>query len=121
MDSLLNENQPNLVPQVHPYAKMALGALSCAAKVYFHFLSLSLLLLLSNHVQIILAQVYRDIAVLKLLDKLSEVYSFIAQAQHEMRGEMSPMHAILGKISQQARECARFIKNYSETKKICES
>jgi hypothetical protein len=28
------------------------------------------------------------------------------------------MHAILGKISQQTRECARFIKNYSETKKI---
>jgi hypothetical protein len=119
MGSLLNENQTNLVPQVHPYAKMALGALSCAAKVCFHLLSPYLLLLLRNHVQIILAQVYYDTAVLKLLDKLSEVYSFIAQ--HKMRGEISSMHAILGKISQQTRECARFIKNYSETKNFCES
>jgi len=85
------------VANVHPYAKMALGVLSCAAKI-------------------ILAQAYHDTAVLKLLDKLSEVYSFIAQ--HEMRGKISSMRAILGNISQQARECARFIKNYSETKKI---
>jgi hypothetical protein len=57
--------------------------------------------------------------VLKLLDKLSEAYSFIAQ--NEMRGKISSMYAIPGKISQQVRECARFIKNYSETKKSCES
>jgi len=68
--------------------------------------------------QVIPVQGDRDAAVLRLLDKLSEVYRFIAQ--DEMRGEISSMHAILGKISQQTRECARFIKNYSETKKVCE-
>jgi len=47
--SLLDQNRTNLVPQVHPYAKMALGVLSCAAKVCFHFVSPYLLLLLSNH------------------------------------------------------------------------
>jgi len=67
--------------------------------------------------QVIPVQGDRDAAVLRLLDKLSEVYRFIAQ--DEMRGEISSMHAILGKISQQTRECARFIKNHSETKKIC--
>jgi len=76
------------------------------------------LLTQQSYVQMIPVQVDRDTAVLKLLDKLSEVYRFIAQ--DEMRGEISSMHAILGKISQQTRECARFIKNYSETKKICE-
>jgi hypothetical protein len=85
------------IVDVHPYVKMALGMMSRAAKM-------------------IPVQVDRDTAVLKLLDKLSEVYRFIAQ--DEMRGEISSMHAILGKISQQTRECARFIKNYSETKKI---
>jgi hypothetical protein len=82
-------------------------------------LSLTITITQQSFVQIILAQVYRDTAVLKLLDKLSEVYIFIAQ--HKMRGEISSMHAILGKISQQTRECARFIKNYSETKNLCES
>ncbi|KIK33349.1 hypothetical protein CY34DRAFT_715689 [Suillus luteus UH-Slu-Lm8-n1] len=33
-----------------------------------------------------------------------------------MLGKISSMHPILGKISQQTRECADFIKNYSETK-----
>jgi hypothetical protein len=82
-------------------------------------LSLSPTLTQQSFVQMILAQVDRDTAVLKILDKLNEVYSFIAQ--NEMHGETSLMHAILGKISQQARECACFIKNYSETKKSCES
>ncbi|KAG1869428.1 hypothetical protein DFJ58DRAFT_911289, partial [Suillus subalutaceus] len=43
------------IADVHPYAKMALGVLSCAAKI-------------------ILAKVDRDTAVLKLLEKLGEVY-----------------------------------------------
>jgi len=81
-------------------------------------LSLSPTVTQQSFVQVIPVQGDRDAAVLRLLDKLSEVYRFIAQ--DEMRGEISSMHAILGKISQQTRECARFIKNYSETKKICE-
>jgi hypothetical protein len=68
--------------------------------------------------QIILAQRNRDNAIRELLEKLGEVYSF---TQDEMLGKISSMDPILGKISQQTRECANFIKNYSETKNFCES
>ncbi|KAG2151029.1 uncharacterized protein EDB93DRAFT_1103260 [Suillus bovinus] len=87
------------IADVHPYAKMALGVLSCAAKI-------------------IIAQADRDAGVLKLLDKLCEVYSFMTQ--DEMLGKISSMSAILGKISQQTRECAQFIKDYSEISNFCE-
>ncbi|KAG2366507.1 hypothetical protein BDR07DRAFT_1213118, partial [Suillus spraguei] len=83
------------VPQVHPYAKMALGVLSSAAKI-------------------ILAQVVRDKAVLELLKKIAEVYSFITQ--DDMLRRISSMRDILAKISEQTRECANFIKKYTETK-----
>ncbi|KAG1851344.1 hypothetical protein DFJ58DRAFT_427154 [Suillus subalutaceus] len=83
------------IADLHPYAKMALGVLSCAAKI-------------------ILAQVDCDRAVRELLEKSCQVYSFITQ--DEMIGKISSMHAVLGKISQQTRECAQFIKDYSETK-----
>ncbi|KAG2362066.1 hypothetical protein BDR07DRAFT_1074184 [Suillus spraguei] len=82
---------------VHPYAKMALGVLSCAAKI-------------------ILAQADRDKAVLELLKKICEVYSFISQ--DDMLDKVSSMRTVLAKISQQTRECANFINNYSETKKF---
>ncbi|KAG2351399.1 hypothetical protein BDR07DRAFT_32913 [Suillus spraguei] len=85
---------------VHPYAKMALGVLSWAAKI-------------------IVAQADRDKAVLELLKKISEVYSFIMQ--DDMLNKISSMGAILAQISQQTRECANFIKNYSQTKNFCES
>jgi hypothetical protein len=71
-----------------------------------------------SFVQIILAQADRDAAVLKLLEKISEVYSFMTQ--DEKLKQILSMHAILGKVSQQTRECARFITNYSETKNFCE-
>jgi hypothetical protein len=119
MGPLLDHNRTNLIPQVHPYAKMALGVLSCAAKVCLHFLSLSLTVTQQSFVQIILAQVSHDTAVLKLVEKLCEVYSFITQ--DEMLDRISSMRAILGKISQQTRECACFIQNYPETKNFCES
>jgi hypothetical protein len=83
------------IADVHPYAKMALGVLSCAAKI-------------------ILAQADRDAAVLELLKKLDQVYTFMAQDQ--MLGQISSMRMVLGQISQQTLECAQFIKNYSETK-----
>ncbi|KAG1859617.1 hypothetical protein DFJ58DRAFT_286078 [Suillus subalutaceus] len=87
------------IADVHPYAKMALGALSCAAKI-------------------ILAQADRDAAVLKLLEKLRQVYMFMAQ--DETLGQISTMRVILGQISQQTLECAQFIKNYSDTKNFWE-
>ncbi|KIK32150.1 hypothetical protein CY34DRAFT_19251, partial [Suillus luteus UH-Slu-Lm8-n1] len=83
------------IANVHPYAKMALGVLSCTAKI-------------------ILAQTDRDAAVLQLLEKLCEVYNFVTQ--NEKLSQIESMSAILGKISQQTRECAHFIQNYSETK-----
>ncbi|KAG2361876.1 hypothetical protein BDR07DRAFT_1090291 [Suillus spraguei] len=88
------------IADVHPYAKMALGVLSCAAKI-------------------ILAQADRDEAVLELLKKTCEVYDFITQ--DDMLDQISSMHIILGKISRQTHECANFIKNYSDTKNFCES
>ncbi|KAG2054389.1 hypothetical protein BDR06DRAFT_996649 [Suillus hirtellus] len=48
------------ISEVHPYAKMALGVLSCASKI-------------------ILAQADRDDAVLDLHKKLAQVYRFITQ------------------------------------------
>ncbi|KAG2096495.1 uncharacterized protein F5147DRAFT_656572 [Suillus discolor] len=57
---------------VHPYAKIALGVLSCASK-------------------------------------------------DETLGQISSMRDILGQISQQTLECARFIRDYAETKSFCES
>ncbi|KAG2141151.1 uncharacterized protein EDB93DRAFT_639803 [Suillus bovinus] len=85
------------IANVHPYAKMALGVLSCAAKI-------------------VLAQVDRDKAVLKLVNKLCQVYSFITQDKDRMLGQIPSMRIILGQISQQTLECAQFIQNYSETK-----
>ncbi|KIK32514.1 hypothetical protein CY34DRAFT_18997 [Suillus luteus UH-Slu-Lm8-n1] len=87
------------ISNAHPYAKIALGVLSYAAKI-------------------ILAQRDRDDAIHELLKKLGEVYSF---TQNEMLGKISSMHPILGKISQQIRECADFVKKYSETTNFCES
>jgi len=87
------------IADVHPYAKMALGMLSCAAKI-------------------ILAQLDRDAALLKL-EKLCQVYSFMTRDQ--MLGQILSMRVVLGQISQQTLECAQFIKNYSETKNFCES
>jgi hypothetical protein len=98
---------------------MALGVLSCAAKVCIIFHSCYLPLLSNHFVQIILAQAYRDAAVLELLKKLDQVYTFMAQDQ--MLGQISSMRMVLGQISQQTLECAQFIKNYSETKNFCES
>ncbi|KAG2136373.1 uncharacterized protein EDB93DRAFT_1106927 [Suillus bovinus] len=85
---------------VHPYAKIALGVLSCASKM-------------------VIAQSDRDQAVNRLVDKLEQVYDFVMQ--DETLGQISSMRGILGQISQQTLECARFIRDYSETKSFCES
>ncbi|KAG2094879.1 uncharacterized protein F5147DRAFT_763842, partial [Suillus discolor] len=80
---------------VHPYAKIALGVLSCASKM-------------------VIAQSDRDRAVHCLVDKLDQVYNFMIQ--DETLDHISSMRDILGQISQQTLECARFIRDYSETK-----
>jgi WD40 repeat protein len=69
-------------------------------------------------VQIILAQANRDAAVLELLKKLCEVYTFVTQ-EKKLRQILS-MSTILGKIAQQTSECARFIRDYYEIRNFCE-
>ncbi|KAG2340344.1 WD40 repeat-like protein [Suillus weaverae] len=99
-DSIIEE-----ITNVHPYTKMALGALSCASKI-------------------VLAQVDCDKAVLRLVDKVDQVYGFILQDEtlsqissaHSNDGQVSLMDSIIGKISQQTLECAHFIRDYSQTK-----
>lgn len=68
--------------------------------------------------QIILAQADRDKAIFQLLEKLGQVYSFMAQ--DETLDQISSMRAIVGQISQQTLECAHFISDYSERKNFCE-
>ncbi|KAG1873644.1 hypothetical protein DFJ58DRAFT_366515 [Suillus subalutaceus] len=85
---------------VHPYAKVALGALSAAS-------------------EIILAQTERDESVQSLLDKLEEVYRFMSQ--DDTLGQISSKHNTAGRIAQQTLECARFIRDYSKTKSFCKS
>ncbi|KAG1807568.1 hypothetical protein EV424DRAFT_230934 [Suillus variegatus] len=80
---------------VHPYAKMALGVLSCASKI-------------------ILAQANRDDAILSLYMKLGQVYGFMTQ--DDTLHQISSMSTILGQVSQQTLECAHFIMDYSEKK-----
>jgi hypothetical protein len=70
-------------------------------------------------VQVILAQADRDTAILGLLQKLGDVYSFITEDKR--LHQISSMHIVLGQISDQILECAHFIKDYSETKNFCES
>jgi hypothetical protein len=67
----------------------------------------------------VIAQSDRDQAVLVLVNKLDQVYGFMIQ--DETLGQISSMRSILGQISQQTLECARFIRDYSETKSFCES
>jgi hypothetical protein len=67
----------------------------------------------------VIAQSDRDQAVLVLVNKLDQVYGFMIQ--DETLGQISSMRSILGQISQQILECARFIRDYSETKSFCES
>ncbi|KAG2128368.1 uncharacterized protein EDB93DRAFT_1108997 [Suillus bovinus] len=88
------------IANVHPYAKMSLGILSAAAKI-------------------ILAQAQRDESVHRLFQKLDQVYGFIIQDDNLFKVES--MRDVVRKIAQQTLECARFIREYSETKSFCES
>ncbi|KAG2136354.1 uncharacterized protein EDB93DRAFT_1106911 [Suillus bovinus] len=94
------DNVIGKLADVHPYAKIALGILSCASKM-------------------VIAQADRDQAVHRLIDKLDQVYKFMMQ--DETLRHISSMRGIVGQISQQTLECARFIRDYSETKNFCES
>ncbi|KAG1894942.1 uncharacterized protein F5891DRAFT_1281362 [Suillus fuscotomentosus] len=83
------------IADIHPYAKMVLGVLSAASKI-------------------IVAQAERDKCIYSLLKKLAEVYRFMTQ--DDSLSKIESMRGIVGKIVQQTLECARFIRDYSETK-----
>jgi hypothetical protein len=68
---------------------------------------------------VILNQAERDVAVVDLLSKVSEVYALMTKI--EEFGEIASMVAICGQIARQTLECADFIAHYSETKSVCES
>ncbi|KAG1789927.1 uncharacterized protein HD556DRAFT_750281 [Suillus plorans] len=87
------------IADVHPYTKMALGMLSAASKI-------------------IIAQAQRDKSILRLLKKLAEVYRFMAQ--DDSLGKIESMRDIVAKVVHQTLECARFIRDYSETKSFWE-
>ncbi|KAG1900449.1 uncharacterized protein F5891DRAFT_1145935 [Suillus fuscotomentosus] len=88
------------IGDIHPYAKMALGVLSAAFKI-------------------IVAQAERDKSIYSLLEKLAEVYRFMTR--DDSLSKIESMRGIVGKIVQQTHECARFIRDYSETKNFCGS
>jgi len=79
----------------------------------------SLLLRSHDSMKIIIAQAERDESIHSLLKKLAEVYCFMTQ--DGSFGKIESMRGIVGKIVQQTLECARFIRDYSETKGFCES
>jgi len=69
--------------------------------------------------QMIIDQADRDVAVSRLLSKVSEVFSFMKK--EEALKTIPSMLAIYEKIAQQTLECADFITHYSETTSACES
>jgi hypothetical protein len=80
---------------LHPYANIALGLLSYACET-------------------ILAQTDRDQAILRLLEKLGQVYEFMMQ--DNTLGGIPSMKSIVERIAKQTLECSKFIKDYSATK-----
>jgi hypothetical protein len=66
----------------------------------------------------ILDQADRDVAVSRLLSKISEVFTFITEEKELIK--IQSMLATYGKIAQQTLECADFIRHYAETKSACE-
>ena len=96
-----------------------MSVFTCASKVrlfsYFQFWRL--LRIFSS--QMILSQAERDDAVRALLERLSEVYTFMNEDKR--LSEIPSMQTLYGKIARQTLECADFIVHYSETKSVCES
>ena len=67
----------------------------------------------------ILNQQDRDNAVQDLLNKLSEVYTFMNGDGR--LAEIDSMQELFGKLARQTLECTDFIIYYSETKSACKS
>ncbi|KIM51381.1 hypothetical protein SCLCIDRAFT_1224567, partial [Scleroderma citrinum Foug A] len=83
------------IANVHPYAQIVLGLLSCAAKV-------------------IIAQTKLDDSVSNLLSKIASVYRFLLEP--DTKANLNAMKDTLTHIAQVVSSCAQFIENYAETK-----
>ncbi|KIM54449.1 hypothetical protein SCLCIDRAFT_1221930 [Scleroderma citrinum Foug A] len=83
------------ITNVHPYAHMALGTLTSAA-------------------QLIIMQANLDQSISDLLLKVQNVYEFLLE--EDTLSNLDVMKDTLARIAQVISNCARFIKNYPETK-----
>jgi len=66
----------------------------------------------------ILSQAERDDAIRALLERLSEIYTFMNEDKR--LANIPSMQMLYGKIARQTLECADFIVHYSETKSVCQ-
>ena len=103
--------------QVHPYTNMAWSILVVLPKVRssYNFL-IHFNLKLS---QIILAQVDRDSCIVRLVEIMDDVFSFVKEA--EPIKKIKSHGQIIELMSQQATECAYFIRDYAINKSLCRS
>ncbi|KAL4066459.1 WD40-repeat-containing domain protein [Scleroderma yunnanense] len=83
----------NTMPNIHPYAQMALGVLTSAA-------------------QLIVTQANLNKSVSNLLEKIQCVYNFLLE--EDTLANLDTMKDTLGSIAQVISSCAQFVKNYSE-------
>jgi len=65
----------------------------------------------------IITQVNRDASIAILVVKISEFYKFITEDGR--LSELLSMQVVVKSMADQILDCARFIKNYSETKSFC--
>ncbi len=72
-----------------------------------------------NLSQTILAQVDRDSCIVRLVEIMDDVFSFVKEAEPIKKIESHG--PIIGLMSQQATECAYFIRDYATNKSLCRS
>ena len=70
-----------------------------------------------NLSQTILAQVDRDSCIVRLVEIMDDVFSFVKEAEPIKKIESH--HQTIELMSQQATECAYFIRDYAMNKSLC--
>lgn len=72
-----------------------------------------------NLSQTVLAQVNRDSCIIRLVEVMDDVFSFVKEAEPIKKIESH--RPIIELMSQQATECAYFIRDYAMNKSLCRS
>ena len=70
-----------------------------------------------NLSQTVLAQVNRDSCIIRLVEVMDDVFSFVKEAEPIKKIESH--RPIIELMSQQATECAYFIRDYAMNKSLC--